>query len=95
MVEGCRRPREVCYVVGGRIGICLGGCVFHQSLLFPELCHSLQFAGEIITHWRLPLREQDELWTTHSANTAHHAADTTHHAGFQHKELCRMASLGL
>ena len=95
VVEGRRRTREICHVVGGCIGVCPRGSVFHQPVLLPELRHPVELARKITPHRRLSLREQGELWPTHTRNSIDHAIDPTHPASGGLQVVCGMATLGL
>ena len=77
VVEGCRRTSEVRNVVGGCLGVCSRGSVFHQPVLLPELRHTVEFARKIPAH---RLCEQGKLRTTHTRNTVDHALDAAYPA---------------
>ena len=91
VVEGFRRTREICHVVGGCIGVCPRGSVFHQPVLLPELRNTLELARKITPHRRLSLREQGELWPTHTRNSIDHAIDPAHTASGGLQVVCGMA----
>ena len=61
----------------------------------PELRHTLVIARKVVTHRRLSVCKQDELWPADSRDTAHNAAHTAHHATDQHEIVSRLATLGL
>ena len=95
MVEGCRSPREVYHVVGRCLGVCPRGSLFHQSLLFPKLCNTIELVREVAAHGRLPLCQQGKLRTTHPRDTADDASHPTHSASGGLQVVYRVATLGL
>ena len=95
VVERRRGPREVHHELGRRSRVRPRGRLFHQPLPFPELRHTVFFAGEEPPHGRLPLRVEGELRPAHPRDAAHHAAHAAHHARDKHQELCGVAPLGL
>lgn len=84
VVENFRGPDTIYNELGGCFGIRPCGCLFHQFVLLPELCHSLKLFGKKPFDRRLPVRKQAELWPAHTANATHHAAHAAHHAGDKH-----------
>ena len=66
MVEGRRRSCTLCDVVGGCPCLCTGGRLLYQPVFLPELRDSIELFGEVIAHWRLPVCQQGQLWSSYS-----------------------------
>ena len=90
-----QRRHALHHVVGRRLGVRPRSRIFHQSVLLPELRHSLVVAREVATDGRLSVRVEGELRSAQAADSPHHASDTAHAARIRMPVVHQLATVGL
>ena len=96
VVERVAHARSAVHnVVGRRDSVCPRGRIFHQPVLLPELCHTVELARKVAPYRRLSLRQQGQLRPEGAAYAAYHAAHAAYPASAPMQVVYRVAAMGV